>query len=75
MLLDTTGVFLSSERKQKKAKPGETADTYYLSKVLLESDESITVYSSQEPQFMRNDVVKLVVNVLLEQQKVYTSFA
>lgn len=66
----TQGNYLSTQKLNKKS----NGEEFYLSKVLLQSDDLVTVFSNVDPGFSRDDFVDVKVTVNLESNRIFTSF-
>lgn len=69
MKINTSGSFLSAEKLKKKS-----GEFFHLSKVLLDSDELVTVYSEELPDFERGEIAQITLNINLEKNSIFTSF-
>lgn len=70
MKIITNGDFLSFQELKKK----NNDEVFYLSKVLTDSDEMLTVFSSEMPLFDRGDNVEVEININFEKNNIYSSF-
>lgn len=70
MNIKSDGSYLSTQRFNKKS----NGEEFFISKLLLDTDDLVEVYSEEEPMFNRGDIVSIDISINLEKKTIYTSF-
>ena len=70
MKINTKGSFLSSQELKKK----NSDEKFYLSKVLTDNDDLLTVFSNDYPVYERGEIVDVTIDINFERNSIYVSF-